>query len=119
MPMARWSSTIDAGVLGDLQNALLVRLGGQHVQVGDQEEALVLVLQRQPVAVAADIVAEMQLAGRPVAGQDAFAFGQSWISSSYWFVKIEIGDQRLETVVDCRYLDLGWIVGFAGGRMVV
>jgi hypothetical protein len=43
------------------------------VQVGDQEEALVLVLQRQPMPVAADVVPQVQLARRPVAGQDAFA----------------------------------------------
>ncbi len=49
----------DACDLGDVLDALLVGLRRQHVQVGDQEEALVLLLKLEPVAVAADIVPEM------------------------------------------------------------
>ena len=55
-------------VVGDGQNIVLGVLGRQHVQVGDQEKALVLVLQRQPVPVAADVVAQMEFARGAVAG---------------------------------------------------
>ena len=43
----------------------------QRVPVGDEVEAVVLLLQRHPVAERADQVAEVQLAGRPHAGHDA------------------------------------------------
>ena len=54
--------------------------GGQHVQVGDDEEALVLVLQAHAVAQAAHVVAQVQPAGGPVAGQDAFSGRSSFFS---------------------------------------
>ena len=60
---------------GDVDHALadLVRLvgaGRERVLVGDEEVAVVLVLQRQPVLDAADVVAEVQLSGGRVAGED-------------------------------------------------
>ncbi len=45
--------------------------GREHVPVGDEEEALVLVLQLHPVTQRAVIVAQMQTAGRAHAGQHA------------------------------------------------
>src|SRR5579872_3834601 len=45
--------------------------GGEHVPVGDEEETLVLVLQLHPVAQRAVVVAEVQPAGGPHAGDDA------------------------------------------------
>src|SRR6516225_10454498 len=44
---------------------------GQGVQVDDAENAVVVVLQGDPVADGAEIVAEMQVAGRLNAGKDA------------------------------------------------
>ena len=44
--------------------------GGQHVPVGDEEEALVLVLQLDPVAQRAVVVAEVQRARGAHAGED-------------------------------------------------
>ena len=46
--------------------------GRQRVPVGDEEIALVLVLQVDPVLERAVVVAEMQLAGGPHAGQNSF-----------------------------------------------
>ena len=43
---------------------------GEPLQVGDQDKLLVVVLQRDALAQRADVVAKMQLAGRPVAGED-------------------------------------------------
>ena len=48
----------------------ILRLG-QRVQIDDAEDALVIVLQRDPVADRAEIIAEMQIAGRLDAGKDA------------------------------------------------
>ena len=45
--------------------------GGEHVPVGDEEEALVLVLQIDPVAQCPVVVAQVQAAGRAHAGQHA------------------------------------------------
>src|SRR5262245_65998763 len=45
--------------------------GGEHVPVGDEEEALVLILQLDPVTQRAMPVAEVQRAGRTHAGKDA------------------------------------------------
>ena len=54
-------------------------VAGQRVPVGDEIEAVVLLLQRHPVAERADEVAEMQAAGRPHAGDDArFATSRHW-----------------------------------------
>ena len=52
-------------------SAGLVGAGGERVLVGDEEVAVVLVLQRQPVLDAADVVAEVELPGGRVAGEDA------------------------------------------------
>ena len=61
------------GVLDDL--ARVGVLARQRVPVGDEVEALVLVLERHPVVQRADEVAEMQLAGRPHAGDNACFHG--------------------------------------------
>jgi len=53
-----------------LQVQGLVVAGREHVPVGHEEETLVLVLQFHPVAQRAVIVAEVQPAGGPHAGQD-------------------------------------------------
>ena len=54
-------------VLLQLRGVLVAR--GQHVPVGDEEEALVLVLQLDPVAQRAVVVAEVQRPGGPHAGE--------------------------------------------------
>ena len=56
-------------VLPDDLRIFVVR--GQRMPVGDEKQALVLVLQLDPVLQHAVIVAEMQRAGRAHAGQDA------------------------------------------------
>ena len=45
---------------------------GQRMPVGDEEEALVLVLEIDPVLERAMVVAEMQLTGRPHSGKNSF-----------------------------------------------
>src|SRR6185369_149955 len=45
---------------------------GEHVPVGDEEVALVLVLQVDPVLERAVVIAEVQLTGRPHPGQNSF-----------------------------------------------
>ena len=76
---------VDAG--GDIGGRHLARRGaqlggilrlGQRVQVDDAEDALVVVLQRDPVADRAEIIAEMQIAGRLDAGKNAV----HWISDA-------------------------------------
>jgi hypothetical protein len=57
-----------AGQLGDL---LALRTRGQRVEVGDDEEALVAVLQRDAALQRADQVPEVERPGRAVAGQQA------------------------------------------------
>ena len=64
----------------DLQRVLLDAarvgvVGGQRVPVGNEEEAVVLVLQAHPIAQRADIIAQVQLSGRSHAAQDAAFFG--------------------------------------------
>src|SRR6184192_2023604 len=54
-----------------LKRRRLVVAGGEHVPVGDEEEAVVLVLQLDPVAQRAVVVAEVQPTGGPHAGEDA------------------------------------------------
>ncbi len=54
-----------------LHHARVGVVGGQRVPVGDEEEAVVLVLQVDPVAQGADVVAEVQLAGGSHAAQHA------------------------------------------------
>lgn len=48
----------------------IVGVVGERLRVGDQDELLVVVLERDAVAQAAAIVAEMERAGRAIAGQD-------------------------------------------------
>ena len=48
----------------------------QRVPVGDEEEALVVVLQADPVLQRAVVVAEVHRAGRAHAGEDAAARGR-------------------------------------------
>ena len=60
----------------DLQRVLLHHarvgvVGGQGVPVGDEEEAVVLVLQVDPVAQGANVIAQMQLARGSHAAQHA------------------------------------------------
>src|SRR5689334_4906009 len=69
---------VDAG--GDIRGGDLARRMaqlrrvlrlGQRVQIDDAEDALVIVLQRDPVADRAEIIAEMKIAGRLNAGKNA------------------------------------------------
>ena len=50
-------------------------VGGQRVPVGNEKETVVLILHTNPVLERADIVAEMELAGRAHSAQDAFLGG--------------------------------------------
>ncbi len=61
-----------ARVVGNGKDVGLVRLGGEHVQVGHEEEALVFVLQGKAMAKAAHVVAQVQFACGAVAGEDTF-----------------------------------------------
>ena len=88
------------GVVGDHQDALLVGLGGEHVQVRDQEETFVLVLELEPVAVAAHKVAQVQLAGGPVAGQNALACC-SWLLSSLSLACLDAPLRLFDGYGDC------------------
>ncbi len=65
--------------LGDDTGIFVV--GGQRVPVGDEEEALVLVLQPHPVLEHAVVVTEVQAAGRPHARQDALVLRGDGIQS--------------------------------------
>src|ERR1041384_7013361 len=66
-------SEIEAREFARLARERLRVLGqGDRVQVDDAEEALVLVLQRGPVAQRAEIVADVYVAGRLRAAEDAF-----------------------------------------------
>ena len=57
--------------------------GGEGVEIGDEEEAVVLVLELDPVEEGAHVVAEVELAGGAHAGQDAGALG----GRGGWFVR--------------------------------
>ena len=70
-PAASQSSTMSCVLARDAAGVLVA--GGERVPVGDEEEALGLVLQRQPVAQRAVQVAEVQPAGRPDAADDPHA----------------------------------------------
>src|SRR5580698_3666054 len=63
------------GVFFDVRSVSVV--GGEGVPVGDEEEAVVLILHADPVLERADVVAEMKLAGRAHAAQDALFGGGS------------------------------------------
>ncbi len=58
-----------ADVLADV--ARVVEAGGQGVVVGDDEEAVVLIDQPHPIGERPDVVSQVELPGRPVAGQDS------------------------------------------------
>ncbi len=58
-----------AGVGRDLVDVGAGVLGGEHVQISDDEPGLVLVLQLDPVGDAAHVVAQVQLSGGPVTGE--------------------------------------------------
>ena len=63
---------VDQDLAHELRQARGVLVaGGQHVPVGDEEEALVAVLQLHPVAQRAVVVAEVQPPGRPHAREHA------------------------------------------------
>jgi hypothetical protein len=62
-----------ARIFGDSKDTLFVRLGSQHVQIGNQEETFVLILEGEAMAMAANKVAQMELACGPVAGENSFA----------------------------------------------
>ena len=69
---------VDAGgdiggghLAGRLAQFARVLRQGQRVQVDDAEDAVVIVLQRDPVADRAEIIAEMQIAGRLDAGKNS------------------------------------------------
>ena len=64
-----------AGVGTDLVDVGAGVLRREHVQVGDDEERLVLLLQPDPVLDAADEVTEVQLARGPVSGEHPFPAG--------------------------------------------
>jgi len=63
-----------ARVFDNVLNRVAVRLGGQHVEIGDNEGGVVGMLQRDSRLERTDIVAKMQASGRSVAGEDAFLF---------------------------------------------
>ena len=63
-----------ADVVGQGFDVFLLGLGGEGVEVGDDEEALVLVLQSDAVGEGTDVMAEVEFAGRAIAREDAFAF---------------------------------------------
>src|SRR4029453_19183087 len=80
-----------ANVLADLMHVLVGGVRGQRVEVGDQEEAVVLaaVLQLEVFLEGADVVAEVVLAGWPQASQQPLAsrhgavfprFGHWWVA---------------------------------------
>ncbi len=48
--------------------------GRQHVQIGDQEEALELILKLQAVAMAANEVTQMQFSCGPISGKNSLSF---------------------------------------------
>src|ERR1035437_785282 len=50
-------------------------VGGESVPIGNEEKAVILVLQAYPVAQRADIIAEVQLSGRSHAAEYAALFG--------------------------------------------
>src|SRR6516162_11916304 len=78
---------IDAG--GDVGGRHFARGGAQfgrilrlseRMQVDDAEDAVVVILQRDPVADRPEVIAEMQVAGRLDAGEDAVHWTPNWRS---------------------------------------
>lgn len=65
------------GVGGDLRGVGVV--GGEGVDVGDEEEALVLVLQANPVVEGAHVVAEVKFACGAHAAEDALTAQRSGV----------------------------------------
>ena len=75
-----------------------------HLVVRDQEEALVLLLQSQPVLERPRVVAEVKGTGRPDAGEDALAVGGCVFGVHGWFLAtassfFPAGDKKLSTPV--------------------
>jgi hypothetical protein len=64
-----------ADVLRDLGDIVAGRLGGEHMQVGDDKKTLIAFLEGHAIGKRADIVAKMELAGGAVAGEDARSAG--------------------------------------------
>ena len=71
-PAPSQSAAISIVFVGDLA---LGRVGGQRVPVGHEVEAVEVVLEPHPVVQGAEIVAEVQPAGRPHPRQHALASG--------------------------------------------
>src|SRR6516162_6169580 len=66
-------------------------IGGQRVPIGDEEETVITILQADPIAQRADVVAEVQFSGGSHAAQNAAFFRRvglvhqnlkSWFSSA-------------------------------------
>jgi hypothetical protein len=57
-----------------MRNLGLVWLGGQHVQIGDDEQAIVFVLQAHPILQGAYVMPQVKLACWPVTCQNPFSF---------------------------------------------
>jgi hypothetical protein len=55
----------------------IIRVVGQGLQIGDEDEGVVLMLQAHSVAERADVVAEMQRSGGPVSGEDGACHGSA------------------------------------------
>jgi hypothetical protein len=73
-----------ARIVRDLGDVFLAVPGRQHVQVGDDEETLELVLQAHPVLQATDVVPKMHATGGPVAGENAALFANDDASCTRW-----------------------------------
>ena len=58
-----------------LQQLGVLKVGGQGLDISQQNKALVLILQSYAVLQATHIVAQVQLAGGTVTGQDSLLFG--------------------------------------------
>ena len=61
-----------ADIAGNFRDGFLVRPGRERMQVRHNEERFIFVLQADTILYAADPVAEVQSAGRAIAGEDSF-----------------------------------------------
>jgi len=59
------------GMSRDVHNIVVGVAGRQHVYVGEQEVALIVLMQPDPILNSSDIVSEVELAGRSVTGEQA------------------------------------------------
>lgn len=57
-------------ILGDIWDPVIVR--GEHVKIGNDEKALVLILELYSIRQSTNVVAEMELTCRTIPGQDPF-----------------------------------------------